>query len=230
MAEEPNITEGAQISQETGLETSEEFSSIEESAATSSTLKQKMLRSQSRTGTISEALGRRNFLLALGWIAIIALGVIGEQVKTRWEVASVEDKNKQAKDLEASEQTEEITASGLRYVDIKVGAGERPRPGDLCLVKYTLTLEDGAQVISSRDKGQKALAFQLGASAARPDLIPSGLDEGISTMRQGGKRRLIIPPDLGFGDRPMFFPNKTVEPDSTLIYEVELVKTSIAPS
>ena len=228
MAEEANITEGTQSSQATRREGAEDSSAA--AATTGSTLKQKMIRSQSRTGTISEALGRRNFLFALVWIAIIALGVIGEQIKTRWEYASVEGKNKKTQDLKTSEQMEEMTASGLKYVDIKIGAGERPLAGDLCLVQYTLTLEDGTQVISSRDRGQKALAFQLGASAARPDVIPLGLDEGISTMRQGGKRRLIIPPDLGFGDRPRFFSSITVEPNSTLIYEVELVKTSIAPS
>ena len=230
MAEEPNIGAGDPSSQAPRLETAEESSAAEDTAAVSSALKEKMIKSQSQTGTISEALGRRNFLLALGWIAIIAIGVIGEQVKTRWEYASVEGKNKQNKELKLSEQTEEVTDSGLRFVDIKVGAGEQPLPGDLCLVQYILSLEDGTQIISSRDRGQKALAFQLGASTARPDVIPPGLDEGISTMRQGGKRRLIIPPDLGFGDRSMFFSKITVEPNSTLIYEVELVKASIAPS
>ncbi len=232
MAKEPNRTEGDQSSdqsfQEPRLETSESSSAAEDTAGVSSALKEKMIKSQSGTGTISEALGRRNFLLALVWIAIIAIGVIGEQIKTRWEYASVEGKNKGTQDLEVGEQIEEVTDSGLRYVDIKVGAGEQPFSGDLCLVQYTLSLEDGTQVISSRDRGQKALAFQLGA--ARPEVIPPGLDEGVSTMRQGGKRRLIIPPALGFGDRPVFFPKITVEPNSTLIYEVELVKASIAPS
>jgi FKBP-type peptidyl-prolyl cis-trans isomerase len=193
-------------------------------------LRAQMLNSQNQTGTIAEALGRRSFILALGWVGIIAIGVIGEQVKTRWEYAQVESKNKQTADLDAGEQEEVATPSGLHYADIKVGAGASPQLGDLCLVQYTLRLADGTKVISSHDRGQRALAFQLGTSVARPDLIPPGLDEGISTMHQGGKRRLWVPAALGFGDLPHRFPTMTVEPGSDLVYEVELVKVSLSPA
>ncbi|NET33251.1 MAG: hypothetical protein F6K19_14725 [Cyanothece sp. SIO1E1] len=199
----------------------------DEPEARFSALKDQVLKSKNQTGTISEALGRRNFMLALGWIAIIAIGVIGEQVKTRWEYAT---RNSKTRELKPNEQREITKASGLRYVDLQVGAGETPRTGDLCLIQYTLTLADGTKVISSYDQGQKAIAFPLGASTGQPDVIPPGLDQGISDMKQGGKRRLTVPPELGFGDQPRFFPQVTVAPGSTLIYEVELVKVSTSPA
>jgi FKBP-type peptidyl-prolyl cis-trans isomerase len=196
----------------------------------SAALRNKLLGSKNQTGTIAEALGRRNFLLALVWVGIIALGVIGEQIKTRWEYAQVEGKNKRTPDLQASEQQVVTTASGLKYIDLKIGAGASPQFGDLCVIEYTLKLEDGTVVLSSHDRGQKPLAFPLGTSATRPDVVPPGLDEGLITMRQGGKRRLILSPELGFGDRPLVFSRGNVELGSTLVYDVELVKVSLSPA
>ena len=195
-----------------------------------STLRAKVLNSKNKTGTVAEALGRRNFLLALFWVALIALAFTFEQLKTRWEYFTVEIKNKRTQDLKVSEQQEVTLPSGLKYVDIKLGAGSTPKPGDLLLLEYTLNLMDGTQIISSRDPGEKALGFTFDPAGQPSELIPLGLIEGISTLHKGGKRRLIVPPDLGFGDQPVFFPQGTVAANSTLVYEVELVKLSMAPS
>ena len=193
-------------------------------------LRDKVLKSSNDTGTVAEALGRRNFLLALFWIALIALAFTFEQIKTRWEYLTIEQKNKRTKDLDTRQQQEVVSPSGLRYADIKIGAGPIPRTGDLLLVEYTIQRPDGTKLISSRDRGQKALGFQLGREPKLSELIPLGLIEGLSTMHKGGKRRLIIPPELGFGDQPVYFQRVRVQPNSTLIYEIELVKVSMAPS
>ncbi|MEO0373654.1 MAG: FKBP-type peptidyl-prolyl cis-trans isomerase [Cyanobacteria bacterium P01_A01_bin.17] len=193
-------------------------------------LRSKLLNSSNDTGTVAEALGRRNFLLALVWIALIALAFTFEQLKTRWEYFTVERKNQQTQELAADEREEVTTESGLKYTDIKLGAGPTPQRGDLLLLEYTLSLLDGTQVVSSRDRNQKALGFTFGNDVELSKFILPGLLEGISTMHKGGKRRLIIPPELGFGDQPFFLPEVKVAENSTLVYDVELVKVSIAPS
>lgn len=106
------------------------------------------------------------------------------------------------------------TASGLKYIDEVVGRGETPRPGQTVTVHYTGTLENGTKFDSSVDRGQP-YPFQIGSGSVIP-----GWDEGIMTMNVGGKRRLIVPPSLGYGaqGRPPKIP-----PNSTLIFEVELL-------
>ena len=195
-----------------------------------SALRAKVLGTKNNTGTVAEALGRRNFLLALVWVTLIALAFTFEQLKTRWEYLTIELKNKRTQDLATSERQEVTLPSGLKYVEIKPGAGPTPQLGDLLLVEYTLKLLDGTPILSSRDPGEKALGFTFDPAVQPSELIPMGLIEGISTMHKGGKRRLIVPPDLGFGDQPIFFSQGTVAANSTLVYEVELVKVSIAPS
>jgi peptidylprolyl isomerase len=106
------------------------------------------------------------------------------------------------------------TASGLKYYDIQVGTGETPVVGQTVEVNYIGWLEDGTQFDSSYDRGQ-TFTFQLGMS----NVIP-GWDEGIATMKVGGKRQLVIPPALGYGDTGA---GSTIPPGATLIFEVELV-------
>ena len=112
----------------------------------------------------------------------------------------------------------EVTSpSGLRYIDEVVGTGESPKPGQNVTVHYTGTLENGTKFDSSFDSG-KPYTFRIGTGK-----VIKGWDEGIMTMKVGGKRRLIVPPSLGYGDAG--FPPK-IPPDATLLFEVELVGVS----
>lgn len=107
------------------------------------------------------------------------------------------------------------TPSGLKYVDIVEGTGEMPKKGQTVEVHYTGTLEDGRKFDSSRDRNQP-FDFPLGAGR-----VIKGWDEGISSMKVGGQRKLIIPPDLGYGSRGA---GGVIPPNATLIFDVELLE------
>ena len=106
------------------------------------------------------------------------------------------------------------TASGLKYVDQKVGDGKEAKEGSQVKVHYTGTLENGKKFDSSLDRG-KPFELTLGAG-----MVIKGWDEGLQGMKVGGKRKLIIPPKLAYGEdgRPPVIPA-----NSTLIFEVEMV-------
>ncbi len=107
------------------------------------------------------------------------------------------------------------TPSGLKYVDLKAGTGASPSTGQTCVVHYTGWLTDGKKFDSSRDRNQP-FEFQLGAGR-----VIKGWDEGVASMKIGGQRKLVIPPDLGYGPRGAG--GGQIPPNSTLIFDVELV-------
>lgn len=109
---------------------------------------------------------------------------------------------------------EVATPSGLRYVDLTVGSGPSPVNGKLVRVHYTGWLTDGTKFDSSLDHGQP-LVFPVGKGMVIP-----GWDEGVLSMKVGGKRKLIIPPQLGYGAKGS---PPVIPPDATLIFEVELL-------
>jgi len=109
------------------------------------------------------------------------------------------------------------TPSGLKYTEIKEGTGAQPQAGQTVSVHYTGTLEDGTKFDSSRDRNQP-FSFKLGAGQ-----VIKGWDEGLSTMKVGGQRQLIIPPGLGYGSRGA---GGVIPPNATLIFDVELLKIS----
>src|SRR5262249_59690092 len=106
------------------------------------------------------------------------------------------------------------TESGLRYEDIVVGTGPSPQPGQDVTVHYTGTLEDGTKFDSSQDHGGP-LTIKIGVGR-----VIKGWDEGIMTMKVGGKRKLVIPPQLGYGARGA---GGVIPPNATLVFEVELL-------
>jgi peptidylprolyl isomerase len=109
------------------------------------------------------------------------------------------------------------TQSGLKVTDSKVGTGATPRPGQICVMHYTGWLhqngEKGKKFDSSVDRGQP-FEFTIGKGQ-----VIKGWDEGVSTMKVGGKRTLIIPPELGYGARGA---GGVIPANATLIFEVVL--------
>ena len=108
--------------------------------------------------------------------------------------------------------------SGLKYQDEVVGTGPEPKAGQQVTVQYTGWLDEGGKkgkkFDSSRDRNQP-FSFPLGAGQ-----VIKGWDEGVATMKTGGKRTLIIPPQLGYGARGA---GGVIPPNATLIFDVELL-------
>ncbi|BAZ04154.1 FKBP-type peptidyl-prolyl cis-trans isomerase [Calothrix sp. NIES-3974] len=108
------------------------------------------------------------------------------------------------------------TPSGLKYKELQEGTGVTPEKGQTVTVHYTGTLTDGSKFDSSRDRNQP-FSFTIGAGQ-----VIKGWDEGLSTMKVGGRRQLVIPPELGYGARGI----GPIPPNSTLIFDVELLKVN----
>ena len=113
-----------------------------------------------------------------------------------------------------AEPQEITTPSGLKYTDQQEGTGEEAKAGKTVSVHYTGWLENGTKFDSSHDRKQP-FSFPLGAGH-----VIRGWDEGVQGMKIGGKRRLTIPSDLGYGSRGA---GGVIPPNATLIFEVELL-------
>jgi peptidylprolyl isomerase len=111
------------------------------------------------------------------------------------------------------------TKTGLQYADTVVGTGATPARGQTCVMHYTGWLwvngAKGAKFDSSLDRGEP-FEFPLGMRQ-----VIAGWDEGVATMQVGGKRTLLIPPRLGYGDRGAA---GVIPPAATLLFEVELLR------
>jgi FKBP-type peptidyl-prolyl cis-trans isomerase len=107
------------------------------------------------------------------------------------------------------------TPSGLKYTVIKTGKGATVKPGQTVFVHYTGTLTNGKKFDSSRDRGQP-FSFKVGQGQ-----VIAGWDEALSTMKVGERRKLTIPPKLGYGAAGA---GGVIPPNATLIFDVELLK------
>lgn len=141
--------------------------------------------------------------------ATFALGVIGCGGESSGPVVC-------SPNLGVGLDTMTTTASGLQYQDLVVGDGVTAQPGDLVVVHYTGWLTDGTKFDSSVDRGDP-FSFNLGAGQVIP-----GWDEGVSGMRVCGKRKLIIPPELAYGDAGAG--GGLIPPGATLEFDVELLE------
>ena len=110
---------------------------------------------------------------------------------------------------------ETTTPSGLKYDDLVVGTGPEAKAGQSVTVHYTGWLTDGKKFDSSKDR-KDPFVFPLGAGR-----VIKGWDEGVQGMKVGGKRKLTIPPGLGYGPRGA---GNAIPPNATLVFEVELLK------
>jgi FKBP-type peptidyl-prolyl cis-trans isomerase FkpA len=145
---------------------------------------------------------KRKLLIALLCVAFVAFAGCGEEGEADPSTAQG-DCNTESVETEA----------GLVYKDVECGEGAEPANGDTISVHYTGRLEDGTEFDSS--EGGEPISFVLGAG-----MVIEGWDLGFEGMKVGGKRELTIPPELGYGE--MGSP-PTIPPNSTLVFDVELV-------
>lgn len=135
--------------------------------------------------------------------------------ETAAEEAREEPADKPADEAKTDAEGEMTTTeSGLKYTDIKVGDGASPEKGKTVVVHYTGTLDDGTKFDSSLDRNEP-FSFTIGMGE-----VIQGWDEGVMGMKVGGKRKLVIPPDLAYGERGA---GGLIPPNATLTFEVELL-------
>ncbi|KAK9278505.1 hypothetical protein L1049_028072 [Liquidambar formosana] len=170
------------------------------------------------TDWIASTLTRRFGLGAgLAWAAFLAVGVVSEQIKTRLEVSQQEANTR---DVEKEEEV--VLPNGIRYYELRVGGGATPRTGDLVVISMRGNVEGSGEVfMDTFGRDMKPLALVMGS---RP--YTKGMCEGIEyvlrSMKAGGKRRVIIPPSLGFGEKGADLGSGVqIPPAATLEYIVE---------
>jgi FKBP-type peptidyl-prolyl cis-trans isomerase FkpA len=143
-------------------------------------------------------------------VAVIFLLIVAALVALNWSKIITKEISTGESDADMITIT-----SGLQYQDILVGDGKEANTGDFVRVHYTGWLVDGTKFDSSLDRVQP-FEFQLGAG-----MVIQGWDEGVAGMKIGGKRKLTIPPELGYGERGA---GGVIPPGATLIFDVELLE------
>jgi peptidylprolyl isomerase len=151
------------------------------------------------------------FAIALAFSPVLYAGL--------WAASPAVGQEQQGEKKEEKEKMWTKTDSGLQYRDVKEGTGEKAAKGQTALVHYTgwLWANDtkGKKFDSSKDRGEP-FDFPIGAGQ-----VIKGWDEGVAGMKVGGKRELVIPPELGYGARGA---GGVIPPNSTLFFEVELLR------
>uniref|UniRef100_A0A9I9CDS4 peptidylprolyl isomerase n=1 Tax=Cucumis melo TaxID=3656 RepID=A0A9I9CDS4_CUCME len=164
------------------------------------------------TDWIASTLTRRFGLGAgLAWAAFLAVGVVSEQIKTRLEVSQ--------------------EVANTRYYELRVGGGAVPRTGDLVVIDLKGKVQGSDEVfVDTFGKERKPLAMVMGSRPYSKGMC-EGLEYVLRSMKSGGKRRVIIPSSLGFGENGADLGTGfQIPPFATLEYVVEIDKVSIAPA
>ncbi|KAH7679523.1 Peptidyl-prolyl cis-trans isomerase Fpr3/Fpr4-like protein [Dioscorea alata] len=180
------------------------------------------------TDWVASTLTRRFGLGAgLAWVAFLAVGVVSEQIKTRFEASQ------QASNTRTVEKEEEtVLPNGIKYYELTIGGGAYPKKGDLVVIDLQGRVKDSnsAPFIDTFGEGKKPLALVMGSRPYTKGMC-EGIEYVLNSMRAGGKRRVIVPPTMGFGDEGVDLgSNVQIPPASTLEYIVQVDKVSIAPS
>ncbi|KAJ0237581.1 Peptidyl-prolyl cis-trans isomerase FKBP17-2 [Hirschfeldia incana] len=190
---------------------------------------QKRKKSVETTDWVASSLTRRFGIGAgLAWAGFLAFGVISEQIKTRIEVSQEE-----ANTRDVEEEKEIVLPNGIRYYDLRLGGGATPRPGDLVVIELKGQVQETGQVFvdtfGSKDK-KKPLALVVGSKPYSKGLC-EGVDYVLRSMKAGGKRRVIVPPSLGFGEEGAELESGfQIPPSASLEFVVEIERVSIAPA
>ncbi|CAN6292210.1 unnamed protein product [Urochloa humidicola] len=180
------------------------------------------------TDWVASSLTRRFGIGAgLAWAGFLAVGVVSEQLKTRFEVAQ-----QQANTKDVEQEQEVVLPNGIRYYELRVGGGDVPRPGDLVVIDLQGRVSGGGEAfVDTFGDGKRPLALVMGSRPYTRGMC-EGVEYALRTMRAGGKRRVVVPPGLGFGDDGADFGEEHVQipPGATLEYVVQVDKVSIAPA
>jgi len=167
---------------------------------------------------LSQLAGGAEVAEAIMTPAPTAASVAEEAEPTPETEAETAETTEETQTLDLADVVEEdltTTGSGLRYIILEEGTGESPEAGSVVSVHYTGTLADGTKFDSSLDRGEP-IRFPLGQGRVIP-----GWDEGIALLRVGSKAKLVIPPELAYGERGA---GGVIPPNATLIFDVELVE------
>lgn len=196
-----------------------------------STEGKKKVRKAESTDPVASFLSRRFGIAGgLAWLGFLAVGSIGEQVKTRMEYAE-----EQAGIREVTDVKEVVLPSGVRYTDTRIGGGQLPQKGYLAVLHFVA--KANGEVFEDTYARGKPIVLRFGGRPFVAGLC-LGAEQALTTMKAGGKRTVIVPPELGFGEEggvvhpTEHAPEKRgiIPGNATLEYAIELLRISIPPS
>ena len=199
--------------------------------------KKRRVRQADSTDAVATFMTRRFGIAGgLAWLGVLTFGVVSEQLKTRREVREAAENTVEVKKSEIKTTT---SPTGVRSSDLKIGGGERVRPGYLVAADVvakvvetnpeTGAVENELSVLVDTRKLGRQLVFSFGSKPQGP--ICRGLLESVGEMRQGGRRVVVVPPSMAFGaDGTELAGNVVVPPNATVRYDIELARVSVPPS